>query len=60
MIRIEGIPIVAARMADAEKAKSTQTRNMRRTSKIDAGGKAPLAIYPAIHSKASASGVGPD
>jgi hypothetical protein len=52
MIRIEGIPIVAARLADAEKAKSTQNRNMRRgVAKIEAGGKAPLAIYPAIHSK---------
>jgi hypothetical protein len=51
MIRIEGVPIVAARLADAEKAKSTQTRNKLRTSKIDAGGKAPLAIYAAIHSK---------
>jgi hypothetical protein len=45
MIRIEGIPIVAARLVDAQNAKSTQTRNKRRkTSKIDAGVKAPLAI----------------
>ena len=42
MIRIEGIPIVAARLVDAQNAKSTQTRNKRRrTSKIDAGVKAP-------------------
>ncbi len=46
MIRIEGIPVVAARLADAQKAKSAQARNRRRTtSKIDAGGKAPLAIH---------------
>jgi len=52
MIRIEGIPIVAARLADAEKAKSTQNRNKRRrAAKIDAGGKATLAIYPALHSQ---------
>jgi hypothetical protein len=45
MIRIEGIPVVAARLADAEK-KSTQTRNKRRrSSKIAAGGKVPIAIY---------------
>jgi hypothetical protein len=43
MIRIEGIPVVADRLADAQKAKSTQARNMRRrTSKIDAGGQRPL------------------
>jgi len=52
MIRIEGIPVVAARLADAEKAKSTQTRNKRlRTSKIDAGGKAPLGIRSLLHTK---------
>ena len=52
MIRIEGIPVVTARLADAEKAKSTQTRNKRlRTSKIDAGGKAPLAIRSVLPSK---------
>jgi hypothetical protein len=52
MIRIEGIPVVAARLADAEKAKSRQTRNRRRgTSKIDAGSQAPLAIRTAIHTK---------
>jgi hypothetical protein len=44
MIRIEGITVVAARLADAEKMKSTQTYNQRRkTSKIVAG-KAPLAM----------------
>lgn len=52
MIRIEGIPVVAARLADAQKAKSTQARNMRRrTSKIDAGGKGPLASHSVLHSK---------
>ena len=51
MIRIEGIPVVAARLADAQKAKSTQARNKRGTSKIDAGGKGPLAIPSALHSK---------
>jgi hypothetical protein len=52
MIRIEGIPIVAARLADAEKAKSTQTRNKRRrTLKIDAGGRAPLEIRSVLHTK---------
>ena len=52
MIRIEGIPVVAARLADAEKAKSTQTRNKRRrTSKIDAGGRAPLGIRSVLPSK---------
>ena len=46
MIRIEGIPIVAARLADAQKVASAQTRNKRRrTSTIDAGVKAPLAIH---------------
>jgi hypothetical protein len=50
MIRIEGIPVVAARL-DAQKAKSTQARNKRRrTSKSD-GGKAPLAIHSALNSK---------
>jgi hypothetical protein len=49
MIRIEGIPVVAARL-DAQKAKSTQARNKRRrTSKSD-GGKAPLAIHSALNS----------
>ena len=52
MMRIEGIPVVAARLADAEKAKSIQTRNKRRrTSKIDAGGKAPLGIRSVLPSK---------
>jgi len=50
MIRIEGIPVVAARL-DAQKVKSTQARNKRRkTSKID-GGKAPLAIHSTLNSK---------
>ena len=50
MIRIEGIPVVSARL-DAQNAKSTQARNKRRrTSKID-GDKAPLAIHSALNSK---------
>ena len=37
MIRIEGIPVVAARLADAQRAKSAQARNKRRRRpKIDA------------------------
>ena len=49
MIRIEGIPVVTARLADARKAKSTQARNQRRrTSKIDARGKAALAVHSKI------------
>jgi hypothetical protein len=52
MIRIEGIPVVAARLADAQKAQSTQARNKRRwTSKIDAGGKRPFALDSALHRK---------
>jgi hypothetical protein len=52
MIRIEGISVVAARLADAEKAKSNQTRNERRRApKINAGGKAPLAIPSTLHGK---------
>jgi len=50
MIRIEGIPVVSARL-DAQNAKSTRARNKRRrTSKID-GDKAPLAIHSALNSK---------
>jgi hypothetical protein len=50
MIRIEGIPVVAARLA-AQKVKSTQARNQRRkTSNID-GGKAALAIPSTLNSK---------
>ena len=46
MIRIEGVPMVAARLVDAQNAKSIQIRNKRRTrSKIDAGVKAPLTIH---------------
>jgi hypothetical protein len=52
MIRIEGIPVVAARLADAQKAKSIQARNKRRgTSKIDASGKGPLVVHSAVNSK---------
>jgi hypothetical protein len=56
MIRIEGIPVVAARLADAQKAKSAQARNKRRRrSKIDAGGEGPLAVHPTLHSKMKAA-----
>jgi hypothetical protein len=52
MIRIEGIPIVADRLADAEKAKSAQTRTKRRrTSKIEA---IVIALH-AIHNKMKAA-----
>ncbi len=51
MIRIEGIPVVAARLANVQKAKTTQPRNEgRRRSKIDAG-KGPLAVHSPLHSK---------
>ncbi len=42
MIRIEGIPVVAARLADAEKAKSRQTRNKQPKSHL-----LPIALQPA-------------
>jgi hypothetical protein len=52
MIRIEGIPVVAARLADAQKAKSARARSKRRrTSEIDAVGKAPLVVHSALHNK---------
>ena len=52
MIHIEGIPVIATRLADAQKAKSTQARNNRcSTSKNDAGDKAPLKIHSALRSK---------
>jgi hypothetical protein len=52
MIRIEGISVVGARLADAQKAQSTQAPNKRRrTSKIDRGVKRPLAIHSALHRK---------
>jgi len=45
MIRIEGIPIVTARLVDAQRTSLAKTRNQRRkTSKIGTGVKAPLAI----------------
>ena len=44
MIRIEGIPIVAARLADTQNTKTTQIRDKRRrTQKIAAGVKASFA-----------------
>ena len=46
MIRIEGIPIVAARLAAARRAKSAQTRDKRgTTSKTYAGVKPPLVTH---------------
>ena len=46
MVHIEGIPIVAARLADAQRAKSTRTRNKCRTTwKGDSRVKRPLAIH---------------
>ena len=61
MIRIEGIPVVTARLADAEKAKSTQTGNKRRrTSKIDVDGKAPLAIRCVLLGTGKISGFEPN
>jgi hypothetical protein len=46
MIRIEGIPIVAARLAAARKAKSAQTRDKRDNAlKTHAGVKPPLTIH---------------
>jgi hypothetical protein len=46
MIRIEGIPIVAARLVAARKAKSAQTRDKRgTTSKTYAGVKPPLVTH---------------
>ena len=45
MIRIEGVPMVAARLVDAQNAKSIQIRKRRTRSKIDAGVKAPLTIH---------------
>jgi len=52
MIRIEGIPVVARRLADAEKVKSIQSRNKtRKTSKIAAAGQALLAIHSALRTK---------
>lgn len=51
MIRIEGIPVVAARLADAQNAKTTHPRNeRRRRSKID-GGKGALTVHSPLHSK---------
>ena len=52
MIRIEGIPVVAARLADAGTSKLTQTRSKRRgTSKVEAGGKEPPAVLSALRGK---------
>jgi hypothetical protein len=45
MIRIEGIPIVAARLAAAQQAMSVRDRRTtRRMTKIAADRKAPLVI----------------
>ena len=46
MIRIEGIPVVATRLADARGSEIRLAHNKRRrTSKIDAGGEGRLAIH---------------
>ena len=51
MIRIERILVVAACLADAQKAKTIQPRNERcRRSEIDAG-KGPIAVHSSLHSK---------
>ena len=52
MIRIEGIPLVAASLADAEKSRSKQIPNKRRrVSKIGTRGRARLAIRSVLHTK---------
>jgi len=52
MIRIEGIPVVAARLADAQKSEVCLAHNQRRrTSKVDAGGEGRLAIHSVLHRK---------
>ena len=49
MIRIEGIPVVAARLAIARRAKSIQTRvKTRGVIKIVAAGKALVAMSSAL------------
>jgi hypothetical protein len=54
VIRIEGIPVVAARLAAAQKAKSAQARSKnRRTSNPRAGGSAPATFHSALQMKAS-------
>jgi hypothetical protein len=54
MIRIEGIPAVAARLADAQKRNLRRAGN-KRSRKIDAGGEGPLAVHPTLHSKMKAA-----
>jgi hypothetical protein len=56
MVRIEGIPLVAARLADAQKKKSAQARNKRRKrSKIGAGSEGPLTVPRKFHSEIKAA-----
>jgi len=48
MIRIEGIPVVAARLASAGKLQTARNRD-RRMLKINAFGKALLAVWTTLH-----------
>ena len=48
MIRIEGIPVVAARLASAGKLQAAGNRD-RRILKIAAFGKAVLAVWTTLH-----------
>ena len=57
MIRIEGVPEVAARFAAAETFKSARTHSNRRRMlvlRIDALGKAALATWSALNQSAVA------
>jgi hypothetical protein len=48
MIRIEGIPVVAARLASAGKMQVARNRD-RKTLKVVAFGKALLAVWTTLH-----------
>jgi len=52
MIRIEGIPVVAARLNDAQKAKSIQgPSKTRKTSTTAIKGAAPVRLRSALQTK---------
>jgi hypothetical protein len=52
MIRIEGIPVIAARLAESQKVTFPQARNkFRRPLKIGADRGRPLTIRSAISTK---------
>jgi hypothetical protein len=52
VIRIEGIPVVAFRLAQAQKGKAVQTpKKNRRTSKVTTSGKAATAASSLPESK---------